>query len=258
MLPYSFAVSTNAPTPKPPTPTPTPAATPMTPNTPSAAPDTVLIPPFAVVAQPTAISTSLQTPVAPLEGASYESEAVEYFYEVAFGGEYGSSELELHKWGRDIRIKVHGTPTADDLDTLSQVVGDLNYLVTGLTIQIEETNANVNLYFVPESEFPSIESKYIATNFGFFRVWWDSNGSIYKARILISSKGITQKQRSHLVREELTQILGLLNDSWRYPDSIFYQGWTSVNEYTALDRSVIPILDKARLERIGGGFKKWG
>lgn len=168
-----------------------------------------------------------------------ESEAVEYFYEVAFGGEYSSSELALHKWGGDIRIKVHGTPTANDLHTLSQVVEDLNDLVTGLAIQIEETNANVDLYFVPESEFLSIESKYVSTNYGFFRVWWDREGSIYKARILISSKGITQKQRSHLVREELTQILGLLNDSWRYPNSIFYQGWTSVNEYTALDRSVI-------------------
>ena len=69
MLPYSFTVSTNAPTPKPPTPTPTPtptpAATPMTPFTPSTIPDTVLMPPFVVVAQPTAISTSPQKPETP-------------------------------------------------------------------------------------------------------------------------------------------------------------------------------------------------
>ena len=189
--------------------------------------------------QPTANSTSPQKLAASQEVSTDGPPAVEYFYEVAFGGEFASSELALHKWSRDIRIKVHGKPTADDLDTLSQVVGDLNDLVAGLTIRIEETNANVDLYFVPESEFLSIESKYISTNYGFFRVWWDRKGSIHKARILISSKGITQKQRSHLVREELTQILGLLNDSWRYPDSIFYQGWTSVNEYTALDRTLI-------------------
>ena len=211
----------------------------MTPYTSNSTPGTVSIPSFALVAQPTAISIPPQKPTAPLESSTYETRAVEYFYEVAFGGEYGSSELELHKWGKDIRIQVHGTPTVDDLNTLSQVVEDLNDLVTGLTIQIEQTNANVDLYFVPESEFLSIESRYISTNFGFFRVWWDRKGSIHKARIMISSEGITQKQRSHLVREELTQILGLLNDSWRYPDSIFYQGWTSVNEYTALDRSVI-------------------
>jgi len=64
---------------------------------------------------------------------------------------------------------------------------------------------------------------------------------------LIASQGITQQERSHLIREELTQSLGLFQDSWRYPGSIFYQGWTDITEYSDLDRATIRLLYDSRL-----------
>jgi hypothetical protein len=45
--------------------------------------------------------------------------------------------------------------------------------------------------------------------------------------------------KKHILREELTQSIGLLNDSMKYPNSIFYQGWTFPTEYTELDKEVI-------------------
>jgi hypothetical protein len=51
----------------------------------------------------------------------------------------------------------------------------------------------------------------------------------------------TQAQRS-ILREELTQSLGLYNDSWKYPNSIFYQGGNDVTEYSDLDKEIIQML----------------
>jgi len=81
------------------------------------------------------------------------------------------------------------------------------------------------------------------TNYGFFwALWHDDNYVIYDANILVSSAGVTQDERSHLIREELTQSLGLMNDSNKYEDSIFYQKWTDVTQYSDIDKAVIQLL----------------
>jgi hypothetical protein len=38
--------------------------------------------------------------------------------------------------------------------------------------------------------------------------------------------------------KELTQSLGLLNDSWKYPKSIFYQGWTTTTSFSKMGKEV--------------------
>jgi hypothetical protein len=51
-----------------------------------------------------------------------------------------------------------------------------------------------------------------------------------------------EEAQKHLLREELTQSLGLTNDSWKYPESIFYQGWTTTTTYTEMDKRLIDLL----------------
>ena len=108
-------------------------------------------------------------------------------------------------------------------------------------------NPNIEIHFLPESEFRLIEPNYVPLNYGFFWVNWSISGSIYHARILISTDHVTQQERSHLIREELTQSLGLMKDSYRYPDSIFYQGWTDVTRYLPIDSTVIEILYRSEI-----------
>ena len=50
------------------------------------------------------------------------------------------------------------------------------------------------------------------------------------------------QEQKHLLREELTQSLGLFNDSYKYPESIFYQDWTTTTEYAQIDRELIDML----------------
>lgn len=173
---------------------------------------------------------------------AWTDEEIDYFEEIAFGAEYGDSVPNIVKWVNDVRIKVIGRPTDEDRATLNQVIKELNELVQGITITLNSSNNNVEMYFVPESDFSRYESNYRPVNYGFFWYWWNRNYEIDRARVLISSTKLTQRQRSHIIREEVTQMLGMAQDSYRYPESIFYQGWTETVNYTELDKAVIRML----------------
>jgi hypothetical protein len=166
---------------------------------------------------------------------------VSYFFEVAIGAEFGNSDAVIKKWESPIRINVYGQPTAADWETLRAVIADLRELAPTLDIELTDVAPNLELYFVPEREFKDYEPNYQPLNMGFFWVWWDEN-TINRARVLIASEEITQAERSHLIREELTQALGLMQDSDRYPDSIFFRKWTETNRYSNLDRAIIALL----------------
>lgn len=185
----------------------------------------------------TAIEPTVTTP-----SASYTQEEIDYFLEVALGTDYGDSEQTIKKWAEDIEIDVLGTPTEADLQTLEGVVEEINSLIDGVEMVIVEQNPNVDLHFAPEDDFGSIESNYVPVNYGFFWSYWNGNDELYESRILISTDEITQAERSHLIREEVTQILGLMNDSTRYEESIFFEGWTETNSYAEIDKSVIEML----------------
>ena len=64
-----------------------------------------------------------------------------------------------------------------------------------------------------------------------------------ESTILIdSTNAITQTQRCHLIREELTQSMGMMQDSNLYADSIFQIEWTETVKYSKQDESVIRLL----------------
>ncbi|NEQ24214.1 MAG: DUF2927 domain-containing protein [Microcoleus sp. SIO2G3] len=171
----------------------------------------------------------------------YTAEQINYFLEVALGSEFGTSNGPIRKWNGPIRIRVTGRPSAEDLRSLQAVIRDVNSLAQGISLSLDNNNSNVEIVFAPESEFNRYEPNYEPTNMGFFWTWWNQD-TLNRARILISTTGVTQQERSHLIREELTQSLGLMQDSYRYPDSIFYQGWTDPTQYSAIDRALISML----------------
>ena len=179
---------------------------------------------------------------------SYSQSDLEYFYEIALGAEYGESGNVIHKWTDDIRIKIKGNPTDRDIETINEVISELNYIIDGITLDTVVWNPDIEIYFAAVEGFSSIEPNYIRGNMGFFWTWWDDSGALYRARILIATGGINQKERSHLIREELTQSLGMMNDSYEYKDSIFYQEWTDAGSYADIDTAVIRILYDPRIE----------
>ncbi len=174
---------------------------------------------------------------------NYSQEELHYFTKIALGAEFGDEIPVIKKWTGDIRIKVNGEPTEADLQTITNIIDDLNKLISGIKIKQVDKKENLTITFSPEFDFAEIDPNYVPTNYGFFwALWHDDNFVIYDASILVSSADITQQERSHLIREELTQSLGLMNDSNKYNDSIFYQEWTDVTKFSEIDKVVIKLL----------------
>ncbi|NET10681.1 MAG: DUF2927 domain-containing protein [Symploca sp. SIO2B6] len=186
---------------------------------------------------------------------SYPSaeEQIDYFLEIAMGSEYGNASSRIRKWDSDLYIHVQGDPTAQDLTSLQTIVTELNGLIDTVDLHILDDSprsrrrANVTMHFVPVTEFSQHVPEYHPGNLGYAWVWWQDN-TIYDATILISTDNVTQQERTHLIREELTQSLGLLQDSFRYEDSIFFQQWTSTAAYSDLDQAIIKMLYHPAIE----------
>jgi hypothetical protein len=185
---------------------------------------------------------------------NFTQEEIEYFTEIALGAEFGDEAPVIKKWTENVRIKIGGEQTEQDLQTINNIVSDLNELITGIKIKLVYKNENLIIAFSPESEFSAINPDYVPANYSFFwALWHDDNFVIYDASLRISSADITQRERAHQIREELTQSLGLMNDSNKYKDSIFYQEWTDVIDFSEIDRAVIKLL---YLNKIKPGMSK--
>jgi hypothetical protein len=170
-------------------------------------------------------------------------EEIEYLLEVALGSEYGVGNYAVRKWATDLEVELIGQPTPEDLQTIREVIAALNELIgPEIRMRIVPVNGNVQMYFIPEADFYRYEPPGIVYYGGFFWNWWNFSGEICQARVVIATDRVNQKHRSHLIREELTQILGLMNDSMRYKDSIFYQQHSLTNKFSPIDRTVIKIL----------------
>lgn len=188
---------------------------------------------------PTTTTTSTTTTLPPAD--RYGPLELDYFREIAGRAEFGDTGDRLQKWTSDVRIVVYGSPTEQDREALASVVGDLNKIIGPIEVVIVDSYPDLEVHFAPQSEFAAIEPNYVAGQVGFVYIWRDAGGSLTSGRALISTTGTTAQERAHLIREEVTQGLGLLNDSWAYPDSIFYQGWTTAG-YAPIDRLVIEML----------------
>jgi hypothetical protein len=173
----------------------------------------------------------------------FTAEQISYFLDVAMGAEFSAAPARIHKWRGDVRIQYLGNPTETDLDTLRAVIAEVNQLTQGeINLSLVNETPNVTVRFVPESQFSNYEPNYQSTNYGFFWTWWN-NHVINQANILIATDSlITSQERSHLIREELTQSLGLMQDSRRYPNSLFFQDWTATTQYSDMDKALIRML----------------
>ncbi|MEM6403040.1 MAG: DUF2927 domain-containing protein [Cyanobacteria bacterium P01_D01_bin.116] len=194
------------------------------------------------VEQQTSYTSNQQFQQAYLPRRKYTPEEINYFQEIALGTEYSTSSSIIRKWQGDLRIKVIGSPTSEDLNSLRNIINEINNLTSDINLKIVDNKPNVKIHFVPVSEFKRYEPNYEPGNDGYAWVNWNQNNVIYNANILVATTGINQKERSHLIREELTQSLGLLRDSYKYKNSIFYQPWTDTNQYSQLDKTLIQIL----------------
>jgi hypothetical protein len=176
----------------------------------------------------------------------FSPEAKEYFKKVAYGNEFNSGNTSLKKWSQDVKIYVFGDKRDYLMSELKDIVSELNGLISTINITIvsNESDANLIVLFGSAQEYNEFESNsvgYTDQNQGLFIVY--GREELTHATMYVDiERTSTNDGQKHLLREELTQSLGLCNDSYDYPESIFYQGWTETTEYTELDKELIQML----------------
>ena len=172
----------------------------------------------------------------------------QYFREICFGSEFGSKTKVIHKWRGPVSYFVDGTIQLADRQALKAIVSDLNRLIGQDFLFEGAPGAQIQIHFAPQERFPSLLKNYKLGNAGYFQTHWDDKGWMQSAIILISSTDITQLQRNHIIREELTQSLGLMQDSYKYLDSIFQTRWTETQQFSPLDEQLIRWLYQNQVE----------
>lgn len=183
------------------------------------------------------------------QAAENPEKVYEFLETVALGAEYGRQEPVASRWMRSPSLSLFGANT-DETETVLQVVRELNELLQEGRIQIKpgkahDEKAAIRVYFADRDDFSALARKlgfeYISGNAGYFYVWWSPGHEIYRAVVFIDKK-LKGKNRLHFVREEITQAMGLPNDSSLFKSSIFYQKGRDNGKaiaYSELDQKII-------------------
>lgn len=211
----------------------------------------------------------------------YDKNALQYLLEIGFGTEFDNNtalfpspppiSYLLKKWKGGVKISPHwydnlgqnekdslGSVATEDEALVKSIIEELNSLKneydpdlnSNVHFSYNETevfdNAEIHIFFTTQSRFKILvpqampgQGSAVAPNQ--FILWTENNGKIYKAAIFIE-RSYTGDLRKHLIREELTQSIGLANDSTRYPDSMFYQKESTTTSFSDIDRKIISML----------------
>lgn len=178
----------------------------------------------------------------------YDRRVIEYFGEVALGFEFGGAMEVTRKWSGEMRVFVGGDKKPELMAELEDIVTEINELATdGFRISIVQDSSQMNYYvfFGSGADFAAIypsQAALVDDNWGLFNLYWDLAQYIDRGNMYVDIDRANDTEEKHLLREELTQSLGLAKDSKRYNDSIFQDDWTTTTDYSAIDRELIRLL----------------
>ncbi len=179
---------------------------------------------------------------------TYELSVVDYFKDVALGFEFGSASEITRKWNGNMNVFVKGEQDPDLLMELNRIKKEINELATDnfeMTVVASEAEANYIIFFGNATSYVNLypsQSNLVDSNWGLFSVFWNASQQLNGGHMYVDIERANAQEQKHLLREELTQSLGLAKDSPEYDDSIFQQAWTRTNEYAQIDRDIIKLL----------------
>jgi hypothetical protein len=184
--------------------------------------------------------------------SEYQKNVIAYFNEVALGYEYGTATKVTRKWNRTMKVFLDGSIKTEHILELEKIVSEINTLMTdNFQVEIVHNKAasNLHLYIGTAEEFASLypsDATLAKSNSGIYRVFWNRKNEIFNGYVFIRNTTTMEEQR-HAIREELTQSLGLGQDSPLYEESIFQLRYTLPTEYAPIDKDLIRLLYHPRI-----------
>jgi hypothetical protein len=186
------------------------------------------------------------------ENEKYSQEQIDSFMETAFSpDDYGNKYDRVGKWNINVvRVRIMGSPTQEDINTLKKAINDINANVGDLKLVIDDKNEmepDIEIYFIPHSQFAQYSVN--PSEADGFTLWLvstsgiyggNSAGEIYKAKVFIGTDQLSQKRRSHVIIHELAHSLGLHHN--QNQNSALCPGGPDITEYSALDKTLMRML----------------
>lgn len=182
----------------------------------------------------------------------------EHFKTVALSAEYYESKdkarsLKVKKWGNsEIYIFFTGNFTTDDIEIVNTTTAELEkYTNIKFRIITDKYFKNTNSIVIYIGDY-NVYAKHISLDksmdhydvYGLCEIKVDNTNTIIASSIYIDHN-LRTEQRKNVIIEELTQSLGLTNDTKTDTKSIFYQYKNNINyklKYNKNDIEVIKLL----------------
>ena len=178
----------------------------------------------------------------------YQIDVINYFKEIALGFEFGTASAITRKWKSSLKIFVGGKDSPALNQELNRIKEEINNLAKdGFKISVvnDSIASNYYIFFGSGQEYAQIYPNlvnYVENNWGLFNIYWSSDNVLNYGHMYVDTQRANVQEQMHLLREELTQSLGLGKDSEKYPNSIFQSSWTQTTEYLPIDRELIRLL----------------
>lgn len=216
------------------TPTATPSPTPLPTATPTPTPT------------PTEVPKPEDDKIHTKEYGCTPRQVLYYYMEVGLQPEYAKGQTYnfVKKWEEPILVRVDGYPDEDDWAVMRNLFDRLNTVkgFPGIRECGDGEKPSLVIRFLPKAEYNQYAKEAIgdtATD-GYSLIWF-RYGVIYDAEIGIVNE-LSRTNKNHVILEEIVQSLGLQNDSYSYPDSLFYQGYNEPQSPTDLDWLLVRFL----------------
>lgn len=176
------------------------------------------------------------------------SPAAKYMLDVALTAELGTNGSQrIKKWSSEMRVYFSDTVRTELKEEFKLIQSEINAISEDFRmVQVEERNAANFLIFVSDGEtFAQYEPNarpFIENNDGLVWIYWDGGFNITRGSMLVDITKLDSLDcQKHILREELTQGLGLLNDTFDHPTSIFYQRYTCFPSYADIDLALLEL-----------------
>ena len=179
--------------------------------------------------------------------SKYQVDLISYFKDIALGFEFGNADKVTRKWNSNLKVFVRESTNKELVKELILIKDEINELVTdGFRIDIvnDYLQSNYYIFLGKDSKYAEIfpsSANLTDDNWGLFTVY-STNYYFTYGRMYVDTYRPTMDGQKHLLREEFTQSLGLARDSYLYSNSIFQQKWTTVTEYSKIDKDLIRLL----------------
>lgn len=189
----------------------------------------------------------------------YERELLDYFKEVALKSEFDDNPQRVIKWKNHMTLYVFNYEEyPKQMEIVKKTINQINKLATdgfSITLNKEIYHANAIFYMCKKDEvsrhnpdfYKMFNDGIIDDDFSglaYIEFNW-KDYTINKALIYVDIDDHIDIQESAIV-EELTQSIGLPNDTNKYPNSIFYNDKSEkgiiTKEYSKMDTDIIRLL----------------